>query len=75
MLLLGQCLPHQHGGMNSIPSMLVQSQASQAVLVMPVLECGYKILGARWRACLAETASFKVMKSLSQKTRWTVPDK
>lgn len=46
-----------------------------AVLVMPVLECGDKILGVRWRACLAETASFKVMKSLSQKTRWTVPDK
>ena len=75
MLLSGKCLLHQHGGMSSIPSVLVKSQASQAVLAVPVLECGDKILGAGWRACLAETASFRVMKSLSQKTRGTVTDK
>lgn len=75
MLLSWKCLPHQHEGMSSIPSVLIKSQASQAMLVMPVLECGDKFLGAQWLACLAETASFRVMKILSQKTRWAVPDK
>ena len=75
LLLSGKCLLHQQGGMSSIPSVLIKSQASQAVLAIPVLECEDKIIGAGWRACLAETAGFRVMKSLCQKTRGTVTDK